>query len=286
MYDIIQKIPTNLLNLIYLGIFISLMLFIRNLIIQYLKKRILDAKQFRIYKIYINYIFLFFIILFILPTFLPALREIATVLSIFGAGVLLVIKELLLNLVTFFYLVIRRPFKVGDRIRINDYYGDVLDIRLIDFTLLQLYPQKLGGQSSGRVIHIPNSYVLLYPLSNFSKEFAFNWLEIKIPLTINSDWQKAENIILKIIHKIQNPPNEKNEKIKLSYEKYAIQYQKLNPKTFIDYSKGSIIISLRFLCEPKDQRQIKDQFWREFLQVIKKQKSIRLETNFDNLYEF
>jgi small-conductance mechanosensitive channel len=286
MYDIIQKIPTNLLNLIYLGIFISLMLFIRNLIIQYLKKRILDAKQFRIYKIYINYIFLFFIILFILPTFLPALREIATVLSIFGAGVLLVFKELLLNLVTFFYLVIRRPFKVGDRIRINDYYGDVLDIRLIDFTLLQLYPQKLGGQSSGRVIHIPNSYVLLYPLSNFSKEFAFNWLEIKIPLTINSDWQKTENIILKIIHKIQNPPNEKNEKIKLSYEKYAIQYQKLNPKTFIDYSKGSIIISLRFLCEPKDQRQIKDQFWREFLQVIKKQKSIRLETNFDNLYEF
>jgi small-conductance mechanosensitive channel len=286
MYDIIQKIPTNLLNLIYLGIFISLMLFIRNLIIQYLKKRILDAKQFRIYKIYINYIFLFFIILFILPTFLPALREIATVLSIFGAGVLLVFKELLLNLVTFFYLVIRRPFKVGDRIRINDYYGDVLDIRLIDFTLLQLYPQKLGGQSSGRVIHIPNSYVLLYPLSNFSKEFAFNWLEIKIPLTINSDWQKTENIILKIIHKIQNPPNEKNEKIKLSYEKYAIQYQKLNPKTFIDYSKGSIIISLRFLCEPKDQRQIKDQFWREFLNVIKKQKSIRLETNFDNLYDF
>ncbi|GIX41664.1 MAG: hypothetical protein KatS3mg129_1397 [Leptospiraceae bacterium] len=280
------KINSYLLNFIYLILFIFILFLIRNFIIQYLKKRITEVKQFRLYKIYINYFFLFFVLFFILPTFLPALKELVTVLSIFGAGILIVFKEVLLNLYGFFYLVIRRPFKIGDRIKINDYYGDILDIRLLDFTMLQLYPLNLGGQSSGRVITIPNSYIFLYPVSNFSKEFAFNWLEIKIPLTIQSNWEKAEELCLKIINKILNPITEKDKKIQISYEKYAIQFQKLNPKTFIEYNKGSIIISLRFLCEPKEQRQIKDQFWREFLKAIKKQRMIQLEPSYENQYNF
>jgi len=276
----------GVIQFIYLAVFIFILFLIRNFIVRYLKHRIQDLKEYRIYKIYINYFFVFFILLFVIPPLLPKLKELVTVLSIFGAGILLVFKEVILNMYGFFYLIIRRPFVIGDRIKINDFYGDVLDIRLLDFTMLQLYPLYLGGQSSGRVVNIPNSYVFLYPLSNFSKEFAFNWLEIKIPLTINSDIEKAEELILKIINKLLRPIEEESEKIKISYEKNAIYFQKIQPRTYIEYNKGSVILSLRFLCEPKEQRNIKDLFWREFLKVIKKQKNIQLETSYENLYDF
>ncbi len=279
-------VSNYILNLIYFLVFIIILWIIRNFSLQYLKKRITDKKQFRLYKLYLNYIYFFIILFFIIPIFLPSLKELVTVLSIFGAGILIVFKEILLNFFGFFYLIIRRPFKVGDRIKINDSYGDVLDIRLLDFTILQLYPMNMGGQNSGRVLNIPNSYVFLNPVINFSKEFAFNWVEIKIPLCLNSDWQKAEKISLDIIEKILSLTEENGQKITSSLQNSIIQYSKISPKTFIDFNKGTIIISLRFLCEPKEQRIVRDLFWREFLKKIRKEKSIKLKEDIEVDYDF
>jgi small-conductance mechanosensitive channel len=78
--------------------------------VRYLKHRIHDLKEYRIYKIYINYFFVFFILLFVITPLLPKLKELVTVLSIFGAGILLIFKEVILNMYGFFYLIIRRPF--------------------------------------------------------------------------------------------------------------------------------------------------------------------------------
>lgn len=286
MYDFLNNIPENLLNLIYLFILIFIIVLTRNLTVEYLKKRIPEKRQIQIYKIYLNYITLFIILFFIIPPFLPSLKEFVTVLSIFGAGILLVFKEIIQNFYGFFYITLRKPFKIGDRIKINNIFGDILDIRLLDFSMLQLYPEHLGGQSSGRVINIPNSYIFLYPISNFSKEFAFNWFEIKIPLTTNSDWKKAEDHILKIIYNILNPPSENDERLQISQMEYAIKYSKITPRLFLNYEKGCILLSLRFLCEPRQQRQVKDQFWREFLNIYKKQKSYFLNEHYDVNYDF
>lgn len=276
----------NLTQYIYLIFITVFFYFLRVLILKFIKSRISENKNFRIYKIYINYIFLLVIIMFYTPILLPSLKEFITGLSIFGAGIVLIFKEIIMNFFSFFYILIRKPFIVGDRIQVQNFYGDVLDVRLLDFSIIQLYPQKYGGQSSGRVIHIPNSFVLLYPVINFSKEFAFNWLEIQIPFTYRSNWQKAEKVIRKILKNIIDRIEEDDPKINFSRKEYSIHYSKLTPKTYVEFLSGAIVITIRFLCEPKEQRIFKDIFWREFLNSIKKSKDIQLHENFDNRIQF
>lgn len=268
-----------------LGITIFLY-FVRNLILNFLKERILENKNYRLYKIYINYIFLLIIILFYTPVFLPSIKEFITILSIFGAGILLIFKEVFLNFYSFFYILVRKPFYVGDRIQIQNLYGDVLDVRLLDFSILQLYPLKYGGQSSGRIIHIPNSYILLNPVINFSKEFALNWLEIMVPFTLKSDWKHAEQIIEGIVKKISYEVNPTDPKIDYSKKEYNIQYSKLTPKMYVEFAQGTILLTVRFLCEPKQQRIVKDIFWRELLDKINQIETIQLHENFDNRIQF
>ncbi|MFN3604068.1 MAG: mechanosensitive ion channel family protein [Leptonema sp. (in: bacteria)] len=268
-------------------LFLTIVFFLlRILILNFIKKRIVEIKNFRIYKIYINYIFISILFLFYTPVFLPSIKEFITILSIFGAGVLLVFREVLVNFYSFFFILIRKPFQIGDRIQIQNFYGDVLDVRLQDFSMLQLYPQKYGGQSSGRVIHIPNSFILLHPIINFSKEFLFNWLEIRIPITLNSDWKKVEILILSIVNKILQSNTLNEEKIHFSKNEYSIHFSRLTPKTYVEFSNGAIVITVRFLCEPKKQRIFKDIFWREFLTKIKNLKNIHLHESYDNKIHF
>lgn len=65
----------------------------------------------------------------------------------------------------------KRPFDVGDRIQIAGFAGDVVDIRIFEFTLLEIGNWVDADQSTGRVVHIPNQKLLTEPIANYTAEY-------------------------------------------------------------------------------------------------------------------
>ncbi|MEY2584082.1 MAG: hypothetical protein QOD80_108, partial [Verrucomicrobiota bacterium] len=58
------------------------------------------------------------------------------------------------------YILVRRPYRVGDRIKIGDATGDVIDVSYIDTTLWEFGGSFLStDHPSGRVIKFPNAKV-------------------------------------------------------------------------------------------------------------------------------
>ena len=56
------------------------------------------------------------------------------------------------------YLLIRQPYRVGDRIKIGDAKGDVIDVSYLDTTLWEFGGPYLSTEHpSGRIIKFPNS---------------------------------------------------------------------------------------------------------------------------------
>lgn len=96
------------------------------------------------------------------------------------------------------YLVFRTPYQVGDRIQIEKFKGDVIEITYLDTILLEFSGDYLGNdRSSGRVIHFPNSKVLRTEIFNYSgPSFPFIWNETAIQVAYNSDMQFVENCLL------------------------------------------------------------------------------------------
>ena len=78
------------------------------------------------------------------------------------------------------YILIRRPYQVGDRIKIDDATGDVIDVSYLDTTLWEFGGQLLStDHPSGRVIKFPNSKVLDSMVYNYSWAlFPYVWNEI------------------------------------------------------------------------------------------------------------
>jgi len=93
------------------------------------------------------------------------------------------------SLIGWIYLLIRQPYRVGDRIEIGEARGDVIDVSYLDTTLWEFGGPYLSTQHpSGRVIKFPNSLVLSRTVYNYSWPlFPYVWNEIKFQVAYNSD---------------------------------------------------------------------------------------------------
>jgi len=93
------------------------------------------------------------------------------------------------SLIGWVYLLIRQPYRVGDRIEIEDARGDVIDVGYLDTTLWEFGGPYLSTQHpSGRIIKFPNSLVLSKIVYNYSWPlFPYIWNEIKFQVAYDSD---------------------------------------------------------------------------------------------------
>jgi small-conductance mechanosensitive channel len=87
------------------------------------------------------------------------------------------------------YILVRKPYRVGDRIMIGEAKGDVIDVSYLDTTLWEFGGQYLSSDHpSGRIIKFPNSEVLKMPVYNYSWPlFPYIWNEIKFQIGYDSD---------------------------------------------------------------------------------------------------
>ena len=83
----------------------------------------------------------------------------------------------------------REPYRVGDRIKIGNATGDVLDVNYLDTTLWEFGGDYLSNEHpSGRIIKFPNSTVLSSPVYNYTRPlFPYIWNEIRFQVAYNAD---------------------------------------------------------------------------------------------------
>src|SRR5437588_5838079 len=98
------------------------------------------------------------------------------------------------------YILVRRPYRVGDRIEIDDATGDVIDVSYFDTTLWEFGGKYLStDHPSGRIIKFPNSKVLNTMVFNYSWPlFPYIWNEVKFYIAYQSDLQFVATTMQKI----------------------------------------------------------------------------------------
>ena len=87
------------------------------------------------------------------------------------------------------YILLRAPYRVGDRIEISELRGDVIDVNYLDTTVWEIGGRYLStDHPSGRIIRFPNSMVFNGSVINYSWPlFPYVWNEIKFNIAYESD---------------------------------------------------------------------------------------------------
>jgi small-conductance mechanosensitive channel len=192
--------------------------------------------------------------------------SIATFLGLVSAGIAIALKDLLVNLAGWAFILWRRPFEVGDRIQLGDHSGDVIDVRIFQFTLLEIGNWVDADQSTGRVVHVPNGKVLTDTLANYSKGFQYIWNELPVLITFESNWQKAKDILAEIAEKhAAHVTGHAEERIKEVSRRFMIFYSTLTPTVYTSVADCGVLLTVRYLCEPRRRRSSTQAIWEDVL---------------------
>ena len=99
---------------------------------------------------------------------IDAFSNVATYLGLASAGIAIALSDVLKNMAGWAYIVVRRPFRVGDRVEIMGTIGDVIDIRLFRFTLAEVGNWVDADQAPGRWFHVPSGILFTYQIANYT----------------------------------------------------------------------------------------------------------------------
>ena len=148
---------------------------IRFVALRTLFRRVHDTKTLYQWRKTITYVTAILAFLGVGSIWLQGFASVSTYLGLLSAGIAIALQDPIVNLAGWLFIIIRRPFEVGDRVQIGEHRGDVIDIRIFQFTLMEVGNWVEADQSTGRVIHIPNGKVFREAQANYSKGFEYIW---------------------------------------------------------------------------------------------------------------
>lgn len=190
----------------------------------------------------------------------------AAYFGLLSAGLAIALQDPLTNLAGWLFITFRKPFAVGDRIQIGAHAGDVIDLRLFQFTILEIGNWVQADQSTGRIIHIPNGWAFKQPLANYTQGFNFIWHEIPVIITFESNWAEAKKRMLEIgqRHSVIQSEHAAKE-VQKAARKFLIFFNDLTPIVWTSTVPHGIQLTLRYLCEPRRRRSTETAIWEDLL---------------------
>lgn len=204
-------------------------------------------------------------------------ESLATFLGLVSAGVAIALQGPITDLAGWAFLLWRRPFEVGDRVQIGEHAGDVIDMRILKFTLLEIGNWVDADQSTGRIIHVPNRRVFNDVVANYSQGFEHIWNEIPVLITFESDWEKAKAILQEIAdRRAGDIAQTVAGQVKQAARRFMIMYSTLTPTVYTRVEASGVLLTIRYLCEVRRRRSTEQDIWEDILRAFAQHPDVNL----------
>jgi small-conductance mechanosensitive channel len=206
--------------------------------------------------------------------------------SILAIGLALALQKYVSSYFGFFIVRFSNIFNVGDRIRMGNIKGDVKHIGLFHFVLEEVgEDEKLGGELTGRILHIPNLIVLDQPVLNYSKSYSagdrlvacdYIFDEIRIPLTVKSDIDEAARLFDDILKSADQPIiEESKDAFRNDYPEFLREAEE-GPRILVHLEPQRVWLKGKLVVPVRTRNQLKSEVINEFLRQIKIRENIQV----------
>jgi small-conductance mechanosensitive channel len=198
-------------------------------------------------------------------------------ISLFSIVLGLAVQTPVSSFLGWIYILVRSPYRVGDRIKIGEATGDVIDVSYLDTTLWEFGGGDLlsTDHPTGRIIRFPNSKALGSTVYNYTWPlFPYVWNEVKFSVAYNADLEfiaetmqrlAAEEVGESMMKQIriyrellaQTPVNS------LEVREYPSVLFRVNANTWLD-------AIVRYLVHPKEAGRVKTRLIKKLLTELNK----------------
>jgi small-conductance mechanosensitive channel len=211
----------------------------------------------------------FVILLIVLLTFASKLGSFFTFAGLLTAGVAVALQNVILAAVGYFFLIGKFGIRAGDRIEVNGVTGEVIDIGLVRFHLMEL---GAGSTPTGRVVAFSNS-VVFQPASGLFKQIpgaSFAWHQVTVTVPRDADFGAINKSLLGAVANVLRDYRDGIEDSYRQIEKTGILIsdRALRPRLELHLTPGGIDATIRYPVDLQHATDIDARVSRELLTAL------------------
>ena len=190
-------------------------------------------------------------------------------LGVLGFAITFALQQPLLSLMGWVYIVVKQPYGVGDRVRIEDAKGDVIDVDFLVTTLWEVNGELVSThQPSGRLVSVPNSVVLSKEVYNYSWEaFPYIWNELAIQVAYETDLGFARETMGAVADDYLG--DEMADRVREYHEvldETPVELEvRERPVVNVKQEESWVELRLRYLVHPRQGTQIRNELYERVL---------------------
>ncbi len=238
-----------------------------------------DARRRYQYLLLRKIVFWCVIAIVLVFSFASELSSVATFAGLLTAGVAVALQNVILSVVAYFFLIGKYGIRVGDRVQVAGITGEVLDIGLVRFHMMELVS---GGEktASGRVVAFSNS-VVFQPSAGLFKQIpgtSFGWHEVTLTVSADSDYRLAEEHLRGVVAGIFSEYRDEMQKQYRYMEKTLTTAPTgaLEPTSRLHLAASGLEVAIRYPVDLMHASEIDDRVTRELLNVIDSDPKLKL----------
>jgi small-conductance mechanosensitive channel len=213
-------------------------------------------------------------------------RGLSIYVTLIAIGLALALQKYIACFASFFMIRFGKLFTVGQRIRIGQVKGDVRHMGLFHFIVDEVgEDEKLGGELTGRIIHMPNLIALDQPILNYSQDYTVDneliaceyvFDEIRIPIKADSNLKKAKEIMTAIITRLDKDfVDEAKMAFKDNCPNFLNEAQQA-PLVLTHVEPGRIWLKGKFVSPVRSKNELKTAILDEFVESLARENDIHL----------
>jgi small-conductance mechanosensitive channel len=204
----------------------------------------------------------------------------STFLGLIGAGLAVALREPLLSIAGRIAIFMGRIYNIDDRIEINKLSGDIIDIGLFYTRMMEIGNWIGGDQYSGRIIQFANAQIFGTPVFNYTRNFAYIWDEIRLPVTYESNVKAATELLKKVGGDYSREFMEGAEQqVKKMQRIFMVPNFELEPSVFMKVTDNWVELTLRYLVDPRQRRNATTFIFREVFRGIRARDDIQIASS-------
>lgn len=255
-------------NDLYRKLILTLLVFVlqaafRRTLLGYVISRIPDESP-HIYTVrrVATYVITIISALLLIGIWIQRLGDLSVALGILAAGLAFALQEVIGSIAGWITILTGRPFTVGDRIETGGIRGDVIDIGILRTKLMEIGNWLSGDHNTGRIVTLSNAFLFKEPLYNYSAHLGFVWDEIRLPITYESDWKAAMEIMSRAVS--EHPAYQRlipraEEQRREVRRKLAVRMTPLEPRTFVKLTDNWIELGLVYPVDTDQRRAFRSE---------------------------
>ena len=226
-----------------------------------------------------RFVIWFVVAVIIAFAFASNLGSIMTFAGLITAGIAVAMQGVIVSIVGYFFLIGKFGIRVGDRVQIGGVTGEVVDVGLVRFHLMELGGGGADGPT-GRVVAFSNSIVFQVAAGLFKQihGISFAWHEITLTLASQENYAAVKERLLAAaqaaLADYRADIDRQNQEIARTV--ISTPVANLEPKVLMRFSATGVEAVIRYPVDLKKAADIDERVWHELLQALEREPKVQL----------